>query len=119
MSQSSQDTPAVNVAVTDNKAQLRYEAHIDGERVGLATYLLQGDQVAFNHVEVDPKWEGQGVGSALARGALDDTIARGKVITPQCPFVVDFVSRNPAYLPNVDAALREEIESKIAVEPEA
>jgi predicted GNAT family acetyltransferase len=106
------------VVVTDNPASLRYEARIDGELVGLTTYLLQDDRVAFTHAEVYPRWEGRGVGSALAQQALDDVVSRGKVITPLCPFIVDYVGRHPSYLPHVDDVHREEIEAMIAVAPD-
>jgi hypothetical protein len=44
-------------------------------------------------------------------------VSRGKVITPLCPFIVTFVSRNPSYLPNVDEGHRREIEASIALAP--
>jgi len=109
VTQSSAGTPAPpDVVVTDNRAAHRYEAHVDGELVGLTTYLLVDERVVFNHAEVYPKWEGHGVGSALARGALDDVVAQGKWITPKCPFIVDFVRQHPAYLEHVDERHRTE-----------
>jgi predicted GNAT family acetyltransferase len=113
----SDDQSTVDVVVTNNKKELRYEAHVGGELVGFTTYVVQGDRIAFNHAEVYPKWEGRGVGSALARGALDDVVSSGNVITPLCPFIVDFVSQNPSYLPNVDEMHRRDIEGMIAVTP--
>jgi predicted GNAT family acetyltransferase len=109
--------PAAQVAVTNNATALRYEADIDGELVGFTTYLIHDDRVAFTHAEVYPKWEGQGVGSALAKGALDDVVESGKVITPQCPFILDYVSLHPSYLPHVDEAYRQEIEAMIVTDP--
>jgi len=106
--------PAARVAVTDNKTRLRYEAHIGDELAGFTSYLLRDDRVVFTHAEVFPKWEGQGVGSALAEGALDDVIAHRKRITPLCPFIVDYVSHHPSYLPHVDEEHRQEIEAMIA-----
>jgi hypothetical protein len=100
------------VVVTNNKAELRYEAHVDGDLVGFTTYQLHGDRVVFNHAEVFPQWEGQGIGGQLARGALDDVIVAGKVITPLCPFIVSFVRRNPSYLEHVDPEHRQQLEAK-------
>ena len=46
----------------------------------------------------DPAFEGQGVGSALARGALDDAIHRGdRRIKVVCPFIRAWVERHPDY----------------------
>jgi predicted GNAT family acetyltransferase len=101
-----------DVAVSNNKDAGRYEAHVDGQLAGFTTYVVRGDRVVFRHAEVYPRWEGQGVGSALARGALDDVIASGKLITPLCPFIVAFVSQHPSYLEHVDEQHRRELEAK-------
>jgi predicted GNAT family acetyltransferase len=103
-----------NVVVTNDKANLRYEARIEDALAGFTNYLLHGDQVVFTHAEVYPRWEGQGVGSTLARGALDDVIGQGKLITPVCPFIVSFVRRNPSYLEHVDEEHRRELEPTTA-----
>jgi uncharacterized protein len=105
------DAP-LDIVISNNKAQLRFEAHIDGVLAGFTTYLLHADRVVFTHAEVYPRWEGRGVGHELARGALDDVIAQGKVITPLCPFIVEFVRRNPSYLEHVDEEHRRELEAK-------
>ena len=53
--------------------------------------------ITLVHTDVDPKWEGQGVGSELVRGALDDLRARGLKVRPLCPFVAAFIRRHPEY----------------------
>jgi predicted GNAT family acetyltransferase len=50
------------------------------------------------HTEVEPEWEGRGVGSELVRGALDDVRARGLKVRPLCPFVRAFIERHSEYL---------------------
>ncbi|HEX3825261.1 MAG TPA: GNAT family N-acetyltransferase [Mycobacteriales bacterium] len=112
MTHTSPGGAALDVVVTNKETASRYEAHIDGELAGLTTYRLVDDRVVFTHAEVYPRWEGQGVGSALARGALDDVIAQGKQITPVCPFILDFVGRHPEYLEHVDEHHRAEIGSR-------
>jgi predicted GNAT family acetyltransferase len=91
----SSSSPAVTVRKATERS--RYEAVIDGLVVGVADYREDGDHVVFPHVEVTPKWEGQGVATALVREALDEVIAAGKSITPLCPFVVRFVGEHPEY----------------------
>jgi hypothetical protein len=117
MGEESGGTAAADMVVTNNEAAKQYEVRVGGELAGLTTYLVRDGRVAFTHAEVYPKWEGQGIGSALARAALDDTVAAGKVITPVCPFIVDYLSRHPSYLPHVDDVHRLEIEAMIAVAP--
>jgi predicted GNAT family acetyltransferase len=116
MTETSHDDTALDVVVTNKETASRYEAHIDGALAGLTTYRLVGDRVVFTHAEVYPRWEGQGVGSALARGALDDVVAHGKQITPLCPFIVDYIRQHPAYLDHVDAAHRADVENSTADE---
>ncbi|MGY1706803.1 GNAT family N-acetyltransferase [Geodermatophilus sp. SYSU D00697] len=80
----------------------RYEVR-DGDRVlGLAAYQREGDRVVFTHTEVDPDQEGNGVGSTLARGALDDVRARGLRAVPRCSFIAAWVDRHPDYADLVD-----------------
>jgi uncharacterized protein len=99
-----------DIVVTNNPAARRYEVRVDGDLAGLTTYLLDDNRVVFTHAEVYPRWEGHGVGSALAKSALDDVIAQGKLITPKCPFIIDYIRRHPSYLDHVDERHRHELE---------
>ena len=85
------------VSVADVPERHRYEATLDGQRVGLAAYRLAGGSVVFTHTEVDPSMEGRGVGAALARAALDDVRARGLTAVPRCPLIRGWIERHPDY----------------------
>jgi hypothetical protein len=100
------ETPDVDV--TNNVAARRYEVRVGDTLAGLTTYDLEGERVVFTHAEVYPQFEGHGIGSALARAALDDVIAQEKVITPKCPFIIDFIRRHPSYVRYVDPRHRRE-----------
>jgi predicted GNAT family acetyltransferase len=86
-----------DVQTTDNAEQHRYEARVAGELAGFAAYRVQGDRVVFTHTEVDDAYEGQGVGSALARAALDAVRASGRSAVPQCPFIRSWIDKHPDY----------------------
>ncbi|WP_298751863.1 GNAT family N-acetyltransferase [uncultured Serinicoccus sp.] len=87
-----------DVQVTRNDDLTRYEAHVDGALVGFAEYQLTDILVVFTHTEVEPAAEGQGVGSALARWALDDVRAQGtRTVLPICPFIKAWIDRHPDY----------------------
>jgi predicted GNAT family acetyltransferase len=90
--------------VHDDPDRSRYELRVDDETVGFLAYRREGPRVVFTHAEVDPARRGSGLGAALARGALDDTVARGLRIVPRCPFVADYVERHPDYRDHVDPA---------------
>jgi predicted GNAT family acetyltransferase len=118
MSEATTEDSDLDVAVTNNEAARQYEVHIDGELAGLTTYRRDDDRIVFRHAEVYPKWEGRGVGSELARAALDDVVSHGWKIVPQCPFIADYIARHPSYLSSVEESDRQEIEATIAVEGE-
>ena len=88
-----------DVVVTHNPEESRYDAHLDGELAGVAVYVLHGeDAIVFTHTEVDDRFEGKGVGSALARFALDDVRRDGaRHVVPRCPFIKGWIDKHPDY----------------------
>jgi uncharacterized protein len=85
----------MDIEIVDNPERHRYEARVDGQVAGFAAYRPRPDAVVFTHTEVDDAYEGKGVGSALAKGALDDVRARGLAVVPQCPFIAAYIKRHP------------------------
>ena len=86
------------IKTTLNETEHRYEAHVDGELAGFARYQLDGERIVFTHTEVDDRFEGQGVGSQLARFALDEVRARGGLrVVPRCPFIKSWIEKHPEY----------------------
>lgn len=86
-----------DVTVSNHEDAHQYEAWIDGELAGRAEYELDGDVVVFTHTVVDDAFEGRGVGSALARGALDDVAAGPRQVRPLCPFIKGWIEKHPDY----------------------
>ena len=87
-----------NVTVRDNHERHRYEAVDEtGVVAGFVTYRLAEDVVAYTHAEVDDAFEGQGIGSALAREALEGARSAGMRVRPDCPFVADYMDTHPEY----------------------
>lgn len=85
------------ITVTDNRAATRFEAR-DGETLaGFADYLRTSELVAFVHTEVDPAFEGRGVGSLLARAGIEATQADGLRVLAVCPFIAGWLARHPHY----------------------
>lgn len=85
-----------------NDDEHRYEMVDDGEVVATAIFQDRGRRRVFLHTDVDDAVEGQGVGSDLVRGALDDTRSQGRLVVPLCPFVNGWIERHDAYADLVD-----------------
>jgi uncharacterized protein len=93
-----------DVQVADNPGESRFEARVDGELAGFAAYQAADDLIMFTHTEVDDAYEGRGVGSALARGALDAVRADGtRKVLPRCPFIRAWIEKHPDYQDLVDS----------------
>ena len=91
--------PGDEVTISDRPGRRRYELELDGELVGMLTYRvdLEAGVIAHDHTEIDPRYGGRGLGSALVRFALDDARARGLTVQPRCPFVAAVIQRHPEY----------------------
>ncbi|SES47201.1 GNAT family N-acetyltransferase [Actinokineospora terrae] len=86
------------VEVVDVAERGRFEARVDGAVAGFAEYLRGDNLVVYPHTEVDPAFEGKGVGGALARAALEDARTRGLPVLATCPFIAAWMRRHPEYL---------------------
>jgi predicted GNAT family acetyltransferase len=91
-----------NAQVHDNTEEGRYEITVDDVLTGFARYVRRGGRAYFVHTEIESKHEGAGLGSALARGALDAQRALGEPVVPLCPFIRDYIERHPEYADVVD-----------------
>jgi predicted GNAT family acetyltransferase len=86
-----------DIHVNDNWDRSRYEISLDGKLAGFVAYSRQDDTITLIHTEIDDAFEGHGLGSKLARGALDDIRARGLRVVPKCPFIAKFIREHEEY----------------------
>lgn len=95
------------VQIIRNTDRARYEVR-DAERLlGFAMYREEPGRVVFTHTVVKPEFEGQGIGSELARHVIEATIADGDVIVPECPFIAAYLEEHPEYADSVVAPARD------------
>jgi predicted GNAT family acetyltransferase len=83
--------------VVNNPAAGRYELRSE-EWVAFAEYQIDSKRIFFTHTEVPAAYQGRGIGSALARGALEDARVRELEVVPFCPFIANFIRAHPEYL---------------------
>jgi uncharacterized protein len=92
--------------VVDNDGASRFEIVVDGGPAGRVDYRRRGSTIELAHTEIDPKFEGRGLGSVLVRGALDAARSGGLAVLPYCPFVRRYIDRHREYLDLVPAGER-------------
>jgi predicted GNAT family acetyltransferase len=82
--------------VRDNPRAQRYELEVDGV-VAFTTYDRKDGVVTFIHTKVPDSLAGKGVGSALAKGALDQVRAKGEKVIARCPFIAGYIAKHAEY----------------------
>lgn len=83
--------------VVDVPERSVFEILVDGEVAGFAGYRRGNGEISLTHTEVDPAYEGQGIGSRLARAVLDAARAEKLAVLPYCPFIKGWIAKHPEY----------------------
>lgn len=88
----------MEIAVVDNPELSRFEAHLpSGEVAGFALYKKTHGLIVFTHSEVFDGYEGQGIGTTLVKGSLDQAREDGLAVQPLCPFFKAYIARHKEY----------------------
>lgn len=82
--------------VRDNPAESRFELEVSGH-LAVAYYQLAPGIITFTHTEVPPALGGQGVGSRLIKGALEQVRARGLKVVAKCDFVAGYIGKHKEF----------------------
>ncbi len=88
------------VTVVHNADKHRYEVELDGETAVLEYRDANGVRY-YTHTRVPSAFEGRGIGSKLARFALDEAQAQHLTVVPECPFVRTYIEKHAEYQPLV------------------
>lgn len=104
------------LTVTRNADRRRYEASAGGAGVaGFVDYQETSELVVLTHTEVGPSFGGQGVGSALARAALEDVRQRGLQALVICPFILSWLRGHHDYIDVLYSAPPPTVENEVAI----
>lgn len=82
--------------IRDNPALHRFELEVDGV-IAFSEYKRKDGVVTFIHTEVPDSLGGKGVGSKLAKGALDAVRAAGEKVIARCPFIAAYIKKHTEY----------------------
>lgn len=94
--------------VHDDPEAERFVIAVDGRRAGYAAYRRGPGEITFTHTDIEPEFEGKGIGSTLIREALTQARTEGVAVIPRCPFVRTYIDRHPAEIDLVPAERRPE-----------
>lgn len=86
----------MDITVTNNTARNRYEAGVEGA-LAFIDYRQKDDNIYLIHTEVPDDLSGKGIGSQLVDNTLSLIEDEGKSIIVRCPFVANFIRKNPAW----------------------
>jgi predicted GNAT family acetyltransferase len=87
-----------DVEVTRDRGLGRWEVRVDGALAGGLVYRVdEAGRTVLEHTEVREAFEGRGIGSRLARTALDEIRAEGGRVVVECPFVRAWLRRHREY----------------------
>jgi predicted GNAT family acetyltransferase len=100
---------ATDLPIRENPDEERFEIDLGGGTFAIAEYRLRTGVILFTHTAVPPAYEGQGIGSALIRFALNFARERGLKVVPICPFFAAYIKRHPEEQDLVAATYREKL----------
>ena len=87
----------IEVKQNNNEKNGEFVAFSEEKNAGLMTYTWAGtDKFIIDHTEVEPDFNGKGVGKEMVLAAVDFARKNGLKIIPLCPFA------NATFQKNVD-----------------
>lgn len=90
-------------------AQDRFEISVDDKVAGFVQFVDRDDRRIFVHTEIGEEYAGQGLGGALAREAVGQTVDAGLTVVPVCPFIKKWLEKHPQHAEHVQLPTPEEL----------
>lgn len=81
---------------SDNEDLSRFELDVGGT-IAFVAYRKSPGAITLVHTEVPQALGGKGIGSKLARAALDAVRAQRRKLTVECEFIQGYMSKHPEY----------------------
>lgn len=85
--------------IDHNKSESRgtFTASEDGKNAGKMNYSRKGENIVIEHTEVNPEFQGKGVGKKLVQGAVDYARESKIKIVPQCSYAKKVMERSSEF----------------------
>jgi predicted GNAT family acetyltransferase len=82
--------------IIDNIVKKQFEIQVDGY-IAKIEYIKSQDKIFLTHTEVPRKLSGKGIGSNLVKLVLEEVEKRNLTLVPLCPFVAQYIKKNPEW----------------------
>lgn len=82
--------------VIHDERNRRFEIRLNGATAYVSYAPFEGG-VAYEHTIVPPSLGGRGIGTFLAKYALDYAREHGLKVRPTCSFIEEYIDRHPEY----------------------
>lgn len=80
---------------TDSRGQ--FEANDNEKRAGIMTYSRHEDRIVLEHTEVDPEYQGKGVGKKLVQKSAEFARENNLKIVPECNYAKKVLEKSSDY----------------------
>lgn len=85
----------IDIKQTNSETKGFFTATENGKKAGVMTYSWAGKKkFIIDHTEVEPEYNGKGVGKQLVNAAVDFARKENKKITPVCTFAKAMFDKN-------------------------
>lgn len=86
----------MEMPIRHNPELNRFEVVVETQ-TAVVEYRRRDDKIFLVHTLVPPVVEGKGVGTALAKYALDYARENSLRVVPSCPFIAAYIESHPEY----------------------
>lgn len=87
----------MNIQHDKSESRGIFKAMEDGSKAGEMTYSRRGLALVIEHTEVDPDFQGKGVGKQLVKEAVTYSRENNIKIDPECSYAKKVLTRGEEY----------------------
>lgn len=87
----------MNIEHDKSESRGIFKAMDDENKAGEMTYSRSGETMVIEHTEVDPKFQGKGVGKQLVKEAVSFSRENAIKINPECSYAKKVLTRGDEY----------------------
>lgn len=90
-----------NIPLKNDDQKKRFEIEVNGH-YAFINYGEMKNSTALVHTEAEPQLQGTGAAEAVVEKTLQYLRERNQTILPYCPYIMNFIRKNPEWKALVD-----------------